>query len=530
MATGKLANELLNKMLQKNIRFHRQEVLTGAKVGYDTAQIAFGDEIAVLSTDPITGASANIGKIAVDVSVNDIATSGAEPIGLLLTVLAPEGSTMEEIDKIVEDASLQSERLGIELIGGHTEITKAVNKFVLSTTVIGKLSKDHRQDYSKITAGDGVYVSKSLGLEGASILIHDRYDFLKEHLTKEEIALAESFSDRLSVLPEGRCAARLPVHYMHDVTEGGLLGAIYEASQGIQKGMILQESAVPFEGVTLKICEQFDIDPLRLISSGCMLMIIQESCREEVEAAFRAQGIPVTRIGHVEGDKPYILNEKGELREIESPTTDELYRALERKRDMKIILSTDNKDKRKELQDILEKDDVEILTKSQVGFQDLEVPEDGETLRENAYKKAKALFDVTGEITLADDTGLFVDALQGAPGIYSARYAGEKVTYEDNRRKLLKELEGVPEEERTARFETAVCLIDKGGEAHYLEGVCEGRITEREMGDQGFGYDSIFLPEGKRETFAQMSEEEKNQISHRGRALAQLKGLFEALR
>jgi non-canonical purine NTP pyrophosphatase (RdgB/HAM1 family) len=194
----------------------------------------------------------------------------------------------------------------------------------------------------------------------------------------------------------------------------------------------------------------------------------------------------------------------------------------------KLILSTGNRDKLKELRDLLAELPYEVLSKEEAGYADLDVEEDGATLAENAEKKARALHERCGEAVVADDTGLFVDALNGAPGIHAARYAGEHVTYADNRKKMLEELKEAST--RRAEFRTCVCLIEEDGTAHYVEGVCPGTVAEEERGETGFGYDSIFVPEGGNRTFAEMTEEEKNRISHRGIAMRKLLSLLEELR
>ncbi|TVR12435.1 MAG: RdgB/HAM1 family non-canonical purine NTP pyrophosphatase [Balneolaceae bacterium] len=142
-----------------------------------------------------------------------------------------------------------------------------------------------------------------------------------------------------------------------------------------------------------------------------------------------------------------------------------------------------------------------------------EVVEDLPTLEGNALKKARYWNQFSGLPALADDTGLEVDALDGAPGVYSARYAGEKASYSDNVMKLLRELEDKPD--RTARFRTVIAFVD-GANEHLFEGVCSGEITESQKGEKGFGYDPVFRPAGYGKTFAELSPEEKNNISHRG--------------
>ena len=152
-----------------------------------------------------------------------------------------------------------------------------------------------------------------------------------------------------------------------------------------------------------------------------------------------------------------------------------------------------------------------------------DVVEDADTLVGNARLKAAAICAATGRAAVADDTGLEVDALGGAPGVYAARYAGEGVTYADNRAKLLAELAGVAEPDRTARFRTVAMVVRPDGSETVVEGVCEGLIAPVERGARGFGYDAVFVPlDGDGRTFAEMSDAEKNAISHRGRAFVAL--------
>jgi XTP/dITP diphosphohydrolase len=183
---------------------------------------------------------------------------------------------------------------------------------------------------------------------------------------------------------------------------------------------------------------------------------------------------------------------------------------------MKIILATHNPHKREELLTLVgDMFDIQILPDD---FP--EIPETGATLEENASIKARFVFEKLHQSALADDTGLEVAALGGAPGVYTARYAGENATYEDNCRKLLDELTN--ESDRRAKFSTVICFIDEKGTEHFFRGEVQGTITKDFRGMNGFGYDPVFEPlEGKGKTFAEMSSSEKNSVSHRARAMRQ---------
>lgn len=190
-----------------------------------------------------------------------------------------------------------------------------------------------------------------------------------------------------------------------------------------------------------------------------------------------------------------------------------------------LILATNNKNKIREMKKVLEGMDLEVLGQREALGEDLEVDEIGETLYENAVLKARGVFEkIKDAYVLADDTGLFVESLNGAPGVHSARYGGIAHDDERNKRKLLKELEKFSN--RKAYFETVLVLMTPDDEEILLRGRCDGVITTKEEGENGFGYDPIFLPEEGTVTFANMTEDEKNKISHRGRAMRSLKDWF----
>jgi len=187
-----------------------------------------------------------------------------------------------------------------------------------------------------------------------------------------------------------------------------------------------------------------------------------------------------------------------------------------------IVIATNNRHKLEEISAILKEAPVRLIPLAE--YPDApELKEEGATYAENAVHKARTIARYTGKWALGDDTGLEVDALNGQPGLYSARFAGEGVTFADNRRKLLRLMESVPTEKRTATFRTVLALVAPSGETHVVEGVLRGRIAEQERGSGGFGYDAVFdLPElGK--TYAELTSEEKNRISHRAHAVQKIR-------
>ena len=190
---------------------------------------------------------------------------------------------------------------------------------------------------------------------------------------------------------------------------------------------------------------------------------------------------------------------------------------------MQIVLATHNKGKMSEINNLLSSS-YEVLTLDH--FPNIkEIPETGKTLKENAFIKARTVFEMTGLPSLADDTGLEVEALGGEPGVFSARYAGEQASYQDNCEKLLKNMMRVPKENREAKFRTVIAYKDDNRELS-CDGSVKGEIAQSPKGSFGFGYDSVFYYPPLEKTFAELSEEEKNSISHRGRALRKFLLLF----
>lgn len=197
---------------------------------------------------------------------------------------------------------------------------------------------------------------------------------------------------------------------------------------------------------------------------------------------------------------------------------------------MKIIVSSSNIHKIEEIQNMLGSD-YEVISKSELGYDSIEVDENGTSLEENALLKAKALYEHCQDNVIADDTGLFVDSLNGNPGIHTARFAGEHASYEDNNRKMLDELSNITnKEDRRAKFKTIICLITKDGDIHYASGELEGYIANEPRGENAFGYNPIFEVKETGKTLAEHSDIERYSINHRKRAIDNLKEILESIK
>jgi len=326
MSYGKLSVDALRKSVLSYSGATRPEILVGAEFGEDSAALKFDDEIMVVSADPITGADSHAGRLAVIVSANDIVANGAEPVAILLTLLMPETADEFDVESIMRDADRAAKELNIEIIGGHTEFTAAVNKPIVCATTIGKTKKLIKS--SDVICDNEVVLTKGAGIEGTAILFADFPRELKKWFNTEDFAAALAFSNQLSIAPEGRIALEHRVTAMHDVTEGGVLGAVYEMSEAGNFGVKIFADQIPVAAVTKRLCAQLKIDPLRLISSGSLLIAVDNG-RLLVEELLK-NGITAAVIGRITSDPEKIIIRDGIETDIEKPVGDELWPAIAR--------------------------------------------------------------------------------------------------------------------------------------------------------------------------------------------------------
>lgn len=195
-----------------------------------------------------------------------------------------------------------------------------------------------------------------------------------------------------------------------------------------------------------------------------------------------------------------------------------------------IVAATKNRHKIQEIEAITQEFGMSIISRDEAGVPDIEINEDGETFEENSYKKAFEIMKLCNNITIADDSGLEVDCLDGAPGVYSARFAGKDGDDDANNRKLTELIKDVPYEQRTGRFVSVITMVFPDGETISARGEVEGHLLTEKRGASGFGYDPLFMPEGYDRTFGELGPEIKNSISHRSRALARLRELLDRRR
>jgi len=326
MKTGKLPNKLLKDIILNELTRNRSEVILRPKIGEDCSVLDFGEYACVLSSDPITGTANEIGRLAVHVSCNDIASCGVEPIGLLVTILCPENATEQELRKITDQLNEACASINVDILGGHTEVTSAVNRFVLNCTAVGRCLNGEYISTSGAKAGDDLVLTKHAGLEGAAIIAFEKEAELTKAFGKDFVETAKSFMDDISVVKDGIISAKFGANSMHDVTEGGVLGAVWEMCEASKTGARIDLKSIPVSFQTKKICEYFNIDPLKLISSGCMLISTPDG--EGLVKELSKHNIPAAIIGKIVKGEERVLVSDNNAESIEAPAEDELYKVV----------------------------------------------------------------------------------------------------------------------------------------------------------------------------------------------------------
>ena len=327
MKVGKVPENVLKRSVFKQLHTTRKEVLLGAGVGEDCAAMKLAeDEVFVISTDPITGAAKDIGALAVQITVNDLASAGAEPIGIMLTVLLPENAEEKDLKTVMAQVEEACEKNRIQVMGGHTEVTKVVNQIVISVTGVGKAIEGRVISTAGVKPGMDIIVTKWIGIEGTAILAKEKEAVLRERYSQPFIDKAKELDRYISVLSEAATAVKSGVAAMHDVTEGGIFGALWEIAAASGVGLEIDLKKIPLKQETVEICEFFGINPYELISSGSMLMAAEDGNGLVME--LEKAGIPAVVIGKATDSNDRVLLNEEERRFLEPPKTDELYKAL----------------------------------------------------------------------------------------------------------------------------------------------------------------------------------------------------------
>ena len=302
---GKLPNELLGRYLD-GLTTADPALLVPAGVGEDVAALGLtGEEVLVVHGDPITLARADLGRYAVLVNANDIATAGATPRWFLATVLLPRGTSAAEALWLLGDIADAAREIGVTPVGGHTEVTGVVTRPVVSGTMLGVVDRAGLRDKRAARPGDRIVLTKGVAVEGTALLAAELAGELGgAGLGDDELARCRRFIDLISVVPEARTAARLEgVVAMHDVTEGGLATALEELAAACGHGVVVEPGRVPVYPETRRVCAALGLDPLGLIGSGSLLVVCRPAAVEALLAALDEEGIAAAEIGRLSDDE-----------------------------------------------------------------------------------------------------------------------------------------------------------------------------------------------------------------------------------
>ena len=308
LSIGKVPIDVLNTTVLRLTGAQSDRIKTPAKAGIDFAAVRAGDGYIVVSADPVTGVSREIGRYAMRVSANDVATCGHRPQFAESVVLLPEGSTTLQLSEIARQVHESAKQLGIAIVGGHTEVTPRLSHPIVVITAFCYV--DDYVTSGDAKPGDTIIMTKTAGLEGTVVL-----------------GGSKGFLDRLSVVDEAVTAYGTGfVHAMHDCTEGGVLGAVFEMSFASGLGFELREGRVPVAPETAKLCRRHAIDPLKLIGSGALLLSVEKGREGEVVKALSP--IRATTVGTFRKSGRILVRKDGSKTTLREAPEDELWRAL----------------------------------------------------------------------------------------------------------------------------------------------------------------------------------------------------------
>jgi hydrogenase maturation factor len=341
MRQGKISENVLKRSVLRQIKTHRNEVISGAGIGKDCAILAFGEgEQTVLSVTPVMAAISDLARYAIPMALNNVAAAGAEPVGVMLSILLPEEMEEPDIKELMMQAEAICSRLHVEIIGGHTEVTAAVAAPIMSVTGVGKKAVGEnpgvtddwktenagapRAGYPQgIRADQDIVVSKWIGLEGTVRLAREHGEELRTKYPVRMIEEAAGFDKYLSIIPEAATAIKSGVCGMHDVSRGGIFGALWEMASGAGVGLEIDLKKLPVKQETIEICEFFELNPYELLSGGCLIMVTEDG--NSLVNALSREEIPAVVVGKTTDSNDRVLWNEDEKRYLDLPKPDQIY-------------------------------------------------------------------------------------------------------------------------------------------------------------------------------------------------------------
>lgn len=323
MKVGKISEVALSRAVFKQLNSRRDEVLFGGSIGEDCAAMKLNaGEVCVLSSNPVTGSGKIQGALAIYSAVNNLVTSGAEAVGVLVTALLPEDfkeSRLIELSEMMEEVC---QALHIQVMGGHTEVTMAVREPVFSVTAVGKAKENELLHAKYAKADQDIVMSKWIGMEGSVAIVAAKEKELRMRFPKAMIDKIKAMLPNCCVSVEAALAVKSGVSAMHDVSSGGIYGALYELSEAAGVGLEIDLRAIPIKQETVEICEYLGLNPYYLKSGGSMLMVCDHG--QELVRLLEKEGISAAVIGRTTSNHAKTVSNEGEISYLERPKADEL--------------------------------------------------------------------------------------------------------------------------------------------------------------------------------------------------------------
>jgi hydrogenase maturation factor len=301
-------------------------LVLGPGIGRDTAVVRLGKKLVVLTADPVTGTTKHIGEHSVHINANDIAATGAKPVWYVCTLLLPPRTSEKTLARIMTGIDQASRSLGITVAGGHTEVTRGLDRPLIAGFMIGEIA-GRVLSSANMRIGDWILMTKTAGIEGTAILASE-YSRQLKRIKRDAVRKAQSFANQISIVEEAMSISKIAgVHALHDPTEGGVLNGLWELAEASGLGIVVWADRIPLAAETSKICSELHLDPLKLMSSGCLLAAVGPNSVGPVMKALRNRGVKVSEIGRVRPRaKGRFLMKEGKKLDLVAVPQDELYR------------------------------------------------------------------------------------------------------------------------------------------------------------------------------------------------------------
>ncbi|MGQ9542831.1 MAG: AIR synthase family protein [Candidatus Bathyarchaeia archaeon] len=332
---GKIPIPSMRSIVFRNLGMPSGKLLVGPKIGEDAAIVKTNGNLIVLSTDPVTGTLTNLGWLSVHINANDVATRGARPEWYLCSILLPKNSKKDDLRNIMRQIHRACLSLRVTVAGGHSEVTETLNRPTVIGFMVGEVKHGRYFSSSGAVAGDVLIITKSSGIEGTSIIATDFTELLKGHLDMVTIRRAQRLYRRISVVEDALTAIGAGgVHAMHDPTEGGVLCGVWELAEASNLGVRIHAENIPVLHETKAICQTLGLNPLRMMSSGSLLIAARPSSSSGIISSLSRKGIQANLIGEFT-DRKYgrkLVYKDGGSIDLRPPFPEEVYSMFERLR------------------------------------------------------------------------------------------------------------------------------------------------------------------------------------------------------